>query len=181
MASINDPPTAAGPIPPEAHAETYFATVDEQIDESIGRVGAELQKLGDSWQGDAADYFNHVVETWHTAYAGLFGDLYTSKPGLLGYIAQLMGIEWYDHTIPVTRYGLPIQGTYEIKFNGLMPAYQVTLPNGQTVVSLGHASQSVHPGTLLNRVPASEIYGTGSQPAGTALNRVPASEIYGTG
>lgn len=102
-----------GTVPVEAGAAAYFAALDSEMGQSMARVGKGLQKLPDRWSGDAADYFHHVLTDWHTAYTGLFGDEDTKAPGLLGEIAHLMDVPWYDHSMPVTNNGLPGRVLYD--------------------------------------------------------------------
>ena len=92
-----------GLIPGEAHAPMFFQSLDQQMGTSMRRIGAEFQALGSSWQGDAHEYFKHVVMDWHLAYDGLFGNAYTHRPGVVGEIARQMGVQWCDHATPVTN------------------------------------------------------------------------------
>jgi uncharacterized protein YukE len=125
-----------GAVPVEANAAAFFQALDRAMDDSMKRLGDEWQKLYSSWSGDASEAFQHVVKDWHLAYAGLFGDIYTQQPGVIGEIARHMGVQWYDHTMPVTNYGLPpAPGTYQTTI-GSATLIENTAADGSTVLSV---------------------------------------------
>jgi len=134
-----------GTIPVEANAPAFFQTVDQALGEGMKRMGDEWQQIYSTWTGEAADHaFERVATDLHIAYAGLFGDIYTQKPGLIGEIARLMGVHWYDHTMPVTQYGVPpAAGSYQTMI-GQATLSQTTAPDGTTTLSVsGDPNQPV--------------------------------------
>jgi uncharacterized protein YukE len=139
-----------GAVPVEANAAAFFQAVDRELDDSMKRLGDEWQKLYSSWSGDASDAFQHVVKDWHLAYAGLFGDIYTQRPGVIGEIARQMGVQWYDHTMPVTNYGLPpAPGTCQTTI-GDATLTENTAADGTTVLSVsGQPDQTFGSGGLV--------------------------------
>jgi hypothetical protein len=113
------------------------------------RMGDEWQKIYSSWSGGANDAFQRVATDWQTAYAGLLGDIYTQRPGLIGEIARRMGVHWYDHTMPVTQYGMPpAAGKYQATI-GQATLSQTTAADGTTSLNVsGDPNQPVDGGLV---------------------------------
>ncbi len=125
-----------GTVPVDANAAVFFQAVDQALGEGMKRMGDEWQRIYSSWSGGASNAFQRVVTDWHTAYAGLFGDVYTQQPGVIGEIARRMGVHWYDHTMPVTQYGVPpAAGAYQTTI-GQATLSQTTAADGTTSLSV---------------------------------------------
>lgn len=69
----------------------------QAIVDELNTLYNQLQPLVESWTGQAASYFDPLMQEWNTAATGLFGT--ASEGGILGEIAAAMNVSWNNYSM----------------------------------------------------------------------------------